>query len=110
MDTCEEGKVVRKKQRAQVIVSTPRAVSTTRRNLASPMGKKDAGSAMETRSVEGEDEFVTPQGNFGSSGKKAAQLVEGDGIRAKIRSCNVSRYCNYFSELVLFVLGLVELI
>ena len=85
-------------------------MSKTRRNLTSPIGKKVAGSNIETGSVEEEDEFVTPRENFGSSGKKAAQLVEGDGIRAKIRSCNVSRYCNYFSELVLFVLGLVELI
>ena len=64
-DTCKEEKVVgekisiSKQQRAQVIVNTPRGVSTTRHILASPMGKKDDGRAMESGSVEEEDEFVT---------------------------------------------------
>lgn len=55
--------------------------------MTSPIGKKVAGSNIETGSVEEEDEFVTPRENFGSSWKKAAQKHEGEGTRARIRSC-----------------------
>ncbi|KAL1824188.1 hypothetical protein ACET3Z_010966 [Daucus carota] len=85
--TGEEANIVGKKQRAEVIVSTPKGVSKTKRNLTSPIGKKVAGSNIETGSVEEEDEFVTPRENFGSSWKKAAQQHEGEGTRVRIRSC-----------------------